>query len=51
VDRAQRLLLESDLALADVAALVGFRTQAHFSNAFKQQVGASPAQWRRQMRV
>jgi AraC-like DNA-binding protein len=51
VDRAQRLLLEGDLALADVAALVGFRTPAHFSSAFKQQVGASPARWRRQMRT
>jgi AraC-like DNA-binding protein len=51
VERAQRLLLESDLALADVAALVGFQTQAHFSNAFRRQVGASPAQWRRQMRA
>jgi AraC family transcriptional regulator len=46
VARAQELLIDGKLSLSDVAAAVGFSTQAHFSAVFKKLVGNSPAQWR-----
>ncbi len=44
---AQRLLTESDLSVADVAAQLGFSDQAHLTRAFRQVAGQTPAAWRR----
>ena len=43
---ASRLLLEGD-HVADVAASVGYESEAAFSRTFKKLVGESPATWRR----
>ena len=43
---ASRLLLEGD-AVAEVAATVGYESEAAFSRAFKKLVGDAPATWRR----
>jgi AraC-like DNA-binding protein len=43
---ASRLLLDGE-AVADVAAAVGYESEAAFSRAFKKLVGESPATWRR----
>ena len=50
MEHARRLLAESNVAIADVARRVGFRTQAHFSGVFRKQVGVTPGQYRRQNR-
>jgi AraC family transcriptional regulator len=47
IDQAQKLLLESDLTIAGIAAQLGFSDQAHLTKAFRQVVGETPAAWRR----
>jgi AraC family transcriptional regulator len=47
IDLAQKLLVESDLTIADIAAQLGFADQAHLTKAFRQIAGETPAAWRR----
>jgi AraC-like DNA-binding protein len=47
IDLAKKLLLERDLAVAEIAAHLGFTDQAHLTKAFRQVVGDTPAAWRR----
>jgi AraC family transcriptional regulator len=48
VARAQQLLHpDQDLALAEIAAHVGFADQSHFTQHFKRLVGVTPHQFRR----
>lgn len=49
VSRAQRLLLDGTLSTVDVAQLAGFYDQSHMSNAFRRQLGLTPAAYRRRM--
>ncbi|WP_066681146.1 helix-turn-helix transcriptional regulator [Caulobacter sp. CCH9-E1] len=44
---AQRLMLETDDALAQIAQLCGLCDQAHLSRAFRKAYGQTPAAWRR----
>ncbi|MHC2518955.1 helix-turn-helix domain-containing protein [Bradyrhizobium diazoefficiens] len=46
--RAQELLLNPGHAVVDVAVLLGFSSQAHFTTTFKRIVGISPEAWRKQ---
>lgn len=46
IERAKSLLSNTDTALAEVALIVGFCTQAHFSTVFKRITGDTPARWR-----
>jgi AraC-like DNA-binding protein len=46
VKRAQVLLSDPTLSVADVAAIVGFKNNAHFASAFRKIVGESPSRWR-----
>ena len=46
VQRAERLLCESAIAIVEIALTVGFQTQAHFTTVFKRFVGYTPHQWR-----
>ena len=46
---AQRLIL-GGVPLRRVVTRVGFATQSHFSNRFKQFVGATPTAWLRRQR-
>lgn len=41
------MLSSSSASLAEIAAQVGYGSEAAFSKAFKRTVGASPAEWRR----
>ena len=50
IERAQQLLRDPSLALADVALCVGFQNQAHFTTVFKRFTGATPHRWRRSTR-
>ncbi|WP_174064272.1 helix-turn-helix domain-containing protein [Agrobacterium larrymoorei] len=47
IELAQKLLAESDLAVAEIAAQLGFSDQAHLTKAFRQIAGDTPASWRR----
>lgn len=47
IDRAQKLLRDSDATVAGVAAQLGFTDQAHLTKTFRQIVGETPAAWRR----
>ncbi len=49
IELAKKLLLESDLAVAEIAAQLGFTDQAHLTKAFRQAVGDTPAAWRRHL--
>ena len=49
MDKAKRLLAETDLALAKVATEVGYRTQAHFTGVFHRHVGVTPRTYRLSM--
>jgi AraC family transcriptional regulator len=46
VERAQELLRESHTPLGEVATLVGFETQSHFTSVFRRLVGATPKHYR-----
>jgi AraC-like DNA-binding protein len=50
IGRAQQLLLETTLPLADIALTTGFADQSHFTRSFRRQVGLTPALWRRERR-
>lgn len=43
---ARRLLRESGLAMAELAARVGYESEAAFNRAFRREVGKPPATWR-----
>jgi AraC-like DNA-binding protein len=49
IGRAQTLLGDPTLSVADVAAIVGFKNKAHFATAFKKIVGTPPSRWRSQI--
>ena len=51
IGQAQRLLRETDLTVADVAAQIGFSDQAHLTRVFRQVAGETPAAWRRVQRL
>lgn len=44
---AQQLLRRSGWSIAQVAMSVGFASQSHFTQVFRQDTGHTPAQWRR----
>jgi transcriptional regulator GlxA family with amidase domain len=46
IEVAQAALLHTDHGMLDVALMVGFRTQAHFSTVFKKLTGMPPQRWR-----
>jgi AraC family transcriptional regulator len=43
---SQRLLLDPQLSIANVAAMMGFSSQAHFTVVFKRVTGKTPVRWR-----
>lgn len=47
LERAMKLMGETDTALSEIALATGFADQAHFSNAFRRAVGMTPTQWRK----
>ncbi len=47
VERAKRLLCDTDTPIADIALAAGFSSQSHLSNWFRRLVGVSPAVYRR----
>ncbi len=51
VERAQEHLRETRTALAEVATLVGFETQSHFTSVFRRLVGTTPKHYREMHQV
>jgi len=51
IQTAQKMMLESQETLAQIALACGLSDQAHFSRAFQRVVGASPHAWRRHNRA
>jgi AraC-like DNA-binding protein len=47
MERAQRLMLNSDIALRQIALDCGLADQSHLTRLFHKLVGESPAAWRR----
>lgn len=46
IERAKRLLADSELPLADIAFSVGFKNQSHFSTLFRKFTEITPKAWR-----
>ncbi len=49
VRRAARAMLDAPASLAEIGYAAGFADQAHFTREFRRILGASPAEWRRQV--
>ncbi|GAB3645713.1 substrate-binding domain-containing protein [Echinicola sediminis] len=49
--KAQHLLINEDLPIADIAFKVGFTTSAYFSTAFKNHFGQTPSDFREQQKA
>jgi ABC-type Fe3+-hydroxamate transport system substrate-binding protein/AraC-like DNA-binding protein len=50
IERAKQLLVMTDDRLLDIASHIGFNNEYYFSRRFKQTVGVSPGQYRRNHR-
>jgi AraC family transcriptional regulator len=46
LQRAMKILSDSDLPLVQVAGRVGFQTQAHFTGVFRRYIGVTPGAYR-----
>ncbi|HEX4949117.1 MAG TPA: helix-turn-helix transcriptional regulator [Blastocatellia bacterium] len=46
IERARKLLVETDLAITEVGARVGYNSQSHFTKIFRQATGLTPAAFR-----
>jgi AraC-like DNA-binding protein len=51
IERARRLLIETDSTIAEIAAAVGFRDAAYFSRVFHRSVGVSARDFRATHRI
>jgi AraC-like DNA-binding protein/ligand-binding sensor protein len=51
VDRAAKLLLDTDLSLSEIAGSCGFEDQSWFSKIFKSYTGSSPGKYRDNNRI
>ena len=47
IDKAKRLLLENDLSIQQIASAVGYSHQSSFTYIFKQHVGCTPREYRK----
>ena len=47
IDKAQAMLLRSNMPLAEIALASGFSGQSHFTRVFTARVGTTPGAWRR----
>jgi AraC family transcriptional regulator, alkane utilization regulator len=47
IQLAKHLILQANLPIAEVAARVGYESEAAFNRAFKRHVGAPPVAWRK----
>lgn len=50
LDRAQQMLVQTNLNLATLSEMAGFTSQSHFSRAFRARFGMAPSDYRQQER-
>ena len=50
-EKAQELLLNSDLSIIEIAGIVGYETPQAFARMFRAEIGQSPSAWRRALRA
>ena len=48
MEKAKRLVEETDLSVLEIMSKVGFDDASHFSKLFKSHYGTSPQKWRKQ---
>ena len=48
LERAQQLLLETDLKVETIAARAGFSSMGTFIKSFRRYTGSTPGEWRRE---
>lgn len=51
MEKAARLLMETDLTVPDIASACGFTDRGYFSRQFKKEMGESPGQYRKARRA
>lgn len=51
LERAKALLSETNDAISDIAAAVGYTRQSSFAERFKEDTGITPTEWRRGIRA
>jgi YesN/AraC family two-component response regulator len=51
IEKAQELLLQTDLSIQEIGFRVGYNTPAYFIKQFKAKFGYTPYDYRRQFRV
>ena len=51
LERARRLLQETDLSLSRVAGAAGYSSESYLTQVFRQELGQTPARYRRQVRA
>jgi AraC family transcriptional regulator len=49
IDRAKKLIQETDLPISEVALRSGFSSQSHFTTSFRRLAGVTPRSFRKQM--
>ena len=50
VREAEKLLLETDAAMAEISERTGFANPANFTNGFRYVHGITPTEWRKRKR-
>ena len=45
-ENAKKMLIETNLSVAEIGSAVGYISSAHFSHQFKKMTGFSPSEWR-----
>jgi AraC family transcriptional regulator len=50
LERAETMLVQSDMALSQIAEFLGFKSQAHFTRVFQQRFGVTPGKYRQRRR-
>ena len=51
LERAKQLLARSERSMMEIAHIVGYRTQAHFTRVFHEGTGTTPWRYRRELRA
>jgi transcriptional regulator GlxA family with amidase domain len=51
IERAQKMMLASDMSLCEVALACGLADQPHLTRLFRRLVGSTPGVWRRAQRA
>ena len=50
IEKAKELLLQTNLSISEICERIGYNYQAYFTRIFREKVGMSPVQYRKEMR-